>query len=79
MDPCENKSLMERVCIDRLSALLHGTTPENPVVELDCEILLNGAVCPVHITARAMWSSEETPQYTGAIGKVTQREKEDAQ
>ena len=30
-----------------------------------------------HITGRAMWSSEDPPQYTGAIGKVEKREEKE--
>ena len=53
-----------------MAQLLQDTTPEAPVVEFDCDTLMNGQTVPVHITCRAMWSADEPPQYTGAIGKV---------
>ena len=56
--------------LTELSQLLRNTTPESPVVEFHCAILLNGRTVPVHIISRSMWSADESPQYTGAIGKV---------
>jgi len=73
VDPYSHEQLLERIGPDHLRRLLRGTSPENPVVELDCEILLDGELKPVRIISKAMWSSEEVPQYTGAIGKVVER------
>lgn len=76
VDPYHNKRVQEAADLDRLAELaqlLQGTTPEAPVVEFDCGIRLNGRIRPVHITSRAMWSSEDPPQYTGAIGKVEEK------
>ncbi len=83
VDPYHNeqvKSLVDLDLLAELAQLLQGTTPEAPEVEFDCEVILDGSKRPVHIIGRAMWSSEDPPQYTGAIGKVEEREKkEDAQ
>ena len=76
IDPYHNKRIQEAADLDRLAELaqlLQGTTPENPVVEFDCDLRLNGRRRPVHITSRAMWSSEDPPQYTGAIGRVEEK------
>lgn len=73
LDPYHNKQVQERIDLDMLAELgqlLQDTTPEAPVVEFDCDTLMNGQTVPVHITCRAMWSADEPPQYTGAIGKV---------
>ncbi len=73
LDPYHDKRVQELVGLDlltELSQLLRNTTPESPVVEFHCAILLNGRTVPVHITSRSMWSADEPPQYTGAIGKV---------
>lgn len=78
VDPYSNEQLLAMICSDQLAEQLHNTSPDNPVVELDCEAQLDGRMTPVHIISKAMWSSEETPTYTGAIGKVTERiEKEE--
>ena len=73
LDPYHDKRVQELVGLDlltELSQLLRNTTPESPVVEFHCAILLNGRTVPVHITSRSMWSADEPPQYTGAVGKV---------
>ena len=73
VDPYHNKQVQKMVDLDRLaelSQLLQSTTPEAPVVEFDFHIRLEGRSVPIHITSRAMWSSEDPPQYTGAIGKI---------
>lgn len=53
-----------------LSDALHSTTPERPIVKHDQEICIDGEKRWMRIIARAMWSQEEPPRYTGAIGKV---------
>ena len=81
LDPYHDKRVQELVGLDlltELSQLLRNTTPESPVVEFHCAILLNGRTVPVHIISRSMWSADESPQYTGATGKV-EREKEVSQ
>lgn len=73
LDPYHDKRVQELVGHDlltELSQLLRNTTPESPVVEFHCAIPLNGRTVPVHIISRSMWSADELPQYTGAIGKV---------
>ena len=73
LDPYHNSQVQKLVDLDllaELSQLLQDTTPESPIVEFNCDILLEGRPAPVHITARAMWTTDEPPQYTGAIGKV---------
>lgn len=73
LDPYHDKRVQELVGHDlltELSQLLRNTTPESPVVEFHCAIPLNGRTVPVHIISRSMWSADEPPQYTGAIGKV---------
>ena len=77
VDPYHNKRLQQTADLDQLTELaqlLQSSTPEEPVVEFDCEVRLDGRQRPVHITSRAMWSSEDPPQYTGAIGKVEEKE-----
>ena len=77
VDPYSNEQLLAIIGSDQLSEQLHHTSPDSPIVELDCEAQLDGVTRPVHIVSKAMWSSEETPQYTGAIGKVTERGKKE--
>ncbi len=83
IDPYHNKHVQDIANLDQLAELaqlLQGTTPEDPLVEYNCSLCINGRIQPVHITSRAMWSVEDPPQYTGAIGKVEEcKKKEDIQ
>ncbi len=53
-----------------LADALHSTTPGNPVVQYECKLRVNGEERWHQIIARASWSSEEPPRYTGCIGKA---------
>jgi len=73
MNPYQNTKLLDAIGIDNLKGLadlLHHTTSEEPVVQFDCELKINGKSRWHHIIARANWSLEKTPQYQGAIGKA---------
>ena len=56
--------------LEKLSAVLRTTTPQNPVIQIDCEITIGGEKRWTRVICRAMWSSEEPARYTGAIGKM---------
>ncbi|WP_243149371.1 HD domain-containing phosphohydrolase [Colidextribacter sp. OB.20] len=80
LDPYHNEKLLEVIGQEQLlelAKLLHSTTPEAPVVEYNCSVRLDGHSQPVHIISQAMWSIDETPQYVGAIGKITPLEKKE--
>ena len=55
---------------DNMADALHSTTPGNPVVQYDCKLNVGGEERWYRIIARASWSSEEPPRYTGCIGKA---------
>ncbi len=55
---------------DNMADALHTTTPGNPVVTYDCKLHVGGEERWHRIIARASWSSEEPPRYTGCIGKA---------
>ncbi|MCI8304694.1 MAG: response regulator [Lawsonibacter sp.] len=77
VDPYNSERMADRLAPKRLAELLHNTTPEEPSVEFDCEALLDGTVQPVRIICQAMWSSDEPPQYSGAVGIVVERKEEE--
>ena len=73
MDPEEDESLiavMGKENLHQLVEKLNGTTQEEPVVQFDCELQINGAFRWSRIISRTMWFGDEEPQCTGAIGKV---------
>ena len=77
VDPHIGDRLQDQIGPQELRDLLRHTTPEEPIVEYRCQARLDGQNRPVRITSRAMWSSDEPPQYTGAIGKVAECEEEE--
>ncbi|MCI8689699.1 MAG: diguanylate cyclase [Oscillibacter sp.] len=73
MDPLQNEKvcgLMDEMERKGLSDSLRSTTPEHPVITYDCRLNFQGERRWFQITARAVWSTDEPPRYTGAIGKA---------
>ena len=73
MDPVGNAEalgILSGESLRGLSAALRNTTPAQPVVKFDCLANIGGEERWSRIIARATWSSDEPPQYTGAIGKA---------
>lgn len=54
-----------------LGEALRHTTPENPIVELEAEIKIQGEPHWHKVVCRATWSEDEPPHYLGAIGKAS--------
>ena len=73
MDPLQSieaQKIISAADRDSLADTLHSTTPGNPVVTYDCKLHLGGEDRWHRIIARASWSAEEPPRYTGCIGKA---------
>ena len=73
MDPIHSESvlhIMDAGTMASLSQALQATSPAQPVVKFDCRTRIGEEDRWTRIIARATWSSDEPPQYTGAIGKA---------
>ncbi len=73
MDPLHDEKSLARLGQANwrgLADALHATTPGKPVVTYDCMLNFDSGPRWTRIVARATWSSDEPPRYTGAIGKV---------
>lgn len=73
MDPAQNEKVLELLGEDNWQGLadaLHATNPSHPVITYDCMIRYKDGPRWARIMARATWSSDEPPRYTGAIGKA---------
>ena len=72
MDPLHDETFLSlgRESIENLIEAFHKTTPENPVVQSECQICVKGEFRWYRIVSRTMWSSDETPEYQGVIGKA---------
>ena len=53
-----------------LSKKLRATTPEEPVIKEEYQIRVDGEERWYRVICRATWSSDEQPEYLGAIGKA---------
>ncbi|MGI6497338.1 MAG: diguanylate cyclase domain-containing protein [Oscillospiraceae bacterium] len=72
-DPAHDTRLLDvmgEAQFRELADALCRTTPEEPMVQYICEIKVEGKPRWHQCTCRTMWSSEEPPQYMGAIGKA---------
>ncbi len=73
MDPMHNERVLDQINLKNCTELadaLRSTSPEHPDVTQDCRIDCGGELRWFQIIARAIWSSDEPPRYTGAIGKA---------
>ncbi len=73
MNPCQSQVIREMFKENDLAHLvseLANSTPQNPVIQCVFEICINGEQRWYRIIARSMWSADDNPQYTGAIGKM---------
>ena len=73
MDPLHNdkvRGILSEESAEGLVAALRGTTPAQPVIKYQCKTVIDGESRWCRIIARATWSADEPPQYTGAIGKA---------
>lgn len=73
LNPRENHQFLKIIRnedLDKLKHLLQTTTVDNPVVECEAELWIDGQAVRKKIVCRTMWSNEKKPQYAGAIGKI---------
>lgn len=73
LNPDENHQflkIIQKEDLDKLKELLEGLTIENPTLEYEAVLRIDGKEVRKRIVCRAMWSNEEKPRYTGAIGKI---------
>lgn len=69
-------SILDAEDLKKISEALHHTTPENPIVQYDCKINMNGDTHYTRIICRSAWSFDNPPHYTGAIGRLVDIDKE---
>jgi len=73
MDPVHSEKVNAILSVEELQRLrraLQNTTPAQPVIHFECKTNIDGEERWCRIIARATWSADEPPQYTGAIGKA---------
>lgn len=73
VNPAENQELSEIFdyqTIKQIIKLLYDSTPEEPVVEMDCKLMVDGRMQDYHLICHVNWSQEERPKFKGVIGKA---------
>ncbi len=73
MNPADDASILRllgRKVWDSVVSLLRSTTPEEPVIQYDFKLRIDGELRWHRVIARAMWSADEPREYQGAIGKA---------
>lgn len=72
MDPYNDEAfcgVFGRENLEKLSRLLRATTPEDPVIDMEMEVTVDGETRWLHALVRALWSEDAEPVYVGSIGK----------
>ncbi len=72
MDPWENEKILSIFGAEthrKLERMLQETTPEHPVITCECQLHYGDEPRWHRFVARAMWSADDPPVYTGSIGK----------
>lgn len=55
--------------LEELSSRLRATDPEDPLIDMELEVTVDGETRWLHALARALWSDENPPRYLGSLGK----------
>jgi len=73
IDPKSNESLLSIISeesLNELSERVRKTTPDQPVVEYECDLKIDGIIKRYKIVCRSMWTEKDSSHYIGAVGKV---------
>ena len=82
MDPYNDEAFCQVFGSENLAAmssLLRSTTPDDPVVDMEMQVTVEGETRWLHVLARALWSEENPPSYMGSIGKFIDIDDQQAQ
>lgn len=74
-DPLHTEALANLIShdlVELLSKAITETTPQDPLVRLDCTVTSNGEAYDCIIITKTVWSQEEEPIPVGVIGKIMQ-------
>lgn len=72
MDPYNDEAFCDvfgRENLEKLNRLLRATSPEDPVIDMEMEVTVDGETRWLHALVRALWSEDAEPVYVGSIGK----------
>ena len=73
MNPQQDERVVKIIGEENLrkfSDALHATSPEEPVINFECKLSIDGEKRWNRISCRVLWSDETPPRYLGVIGKA---------
>lgn len=73
LDPLHNERFHEVISaehVHNVSRALRDSDPENPIIQYECPLDMKGEKRWYRLVCRAFWTTDDPPQYTGAIGKA---------
>lgn len=75
-DPRHNETVINLIgtdTIELVSDAIGKTTPQDPLIRLDCTISDNSESCNCTLVARSLWMLDDDSQITGFIGKIMKK------
>ncbi len=73
VDPLKDEKLYSMISEqdrENILNLLKGATPQEPIIEYNCKINLDGKPTEVKLICRTVWSADEKSQYSSILGKA---------
>ena len=72
-DPAHNEVVIKAIgddVIQRFSEAIKSTTPQNPLIRMDCLFPYDDNVYECAIIAKSLWQLDDDSQITGFVGKI---------
>ncbi len=73
IDPLKNvpeRGELHEEIVDRLLTRVKRATPKDPMVQLDCKMMIGGSLKLCRCVCQTMWTETEEPEYMGLIGRI---------
>lgn len=75
-DPAHNDVVLDLIgaeTIGQLAAAIESTTPQDPLIRLDCTVNYDGSAYDCIIIAKSLWLLDDDPRITGFVGKIIRK------
>lgn len=66
----KNNQMISEDCAKHLKEQIQTTSPKNPDIEIDIDLIINGELMHGRMIARTTWSDDKEPKYIGVFGKI---------
>ncbi len=72
-DPAHNEAIIGSIGVDiirQFNEAIRSTTPQNPLIRIDCTFTYEGEDYECALIAKSLWLLDDDPQITGFVGKI---------